>query len=220
MFAVSEKEDQMNSKKSFLTYFFSIILIFFGVSGSALSATGLVYSNNNLSFNSEEIEIAASLDESILSVSTLMQDTSKGLENASLTLLQVEESLKSAQKLLGESSTAFYEIAETINFEILGYKPLEKSYSYFIGIGDSLSVLSSDIGKTAQYMNTNSIDLTKISGNLEDITININNTYKSFSGSFSNVMNLNFSSILTYVFIYTLILHIMFIIIGIVFILK
>ena len=210
----------MNSKKSFFTYVFSIILIFFGISGSALSVTGLVYFNKSLSFGTEETDFSTSLDESILSVSNLMEDTSEGLENASLTLKQVEESLASAQKLIEDSSIAFYDIAETINFEILGYRPLEKSYTYFIDIGDSLSVLSSDIGKTAIYMSTNSADLTKISENMDDINININNTYKSFSGTFSNVVNLNFSSILSYIFIYILVLHIMFILTGLIFILK
>ncbi len=210
----------MNSKKSFITYVFSIILIFFGIAGCALSVTGLTYLNKNLSFSQEETNFAVSLDESILSVSNMMKDTSKGLENASLTLKQVEESLANAQELLKNSSSAFYDIAETINFEILGYRPLEKSYGYFTGIGDSLSLLSSDIGRTALYIGTNSTDLTKISENIDNITININNTYKNFSGTFSNVMNFNLGSIFTYIFIYILVLHVMFILIGLVLILK
>lgn len=210
----------MNARTSFIKYVFSIILIFFGISGCALSVTGLVYFNKNLSFTQEETNFGASLDESILSVSDMMKDTSKGLENASLTLKQVEESLANAQELLSTSSFAFYDIAETINFEILGYRPLEKSYGYFIGIGDSLSLLSSDIGKTALYINTNSADLTKISENIDDITININNTYKNFSGTFSNIANLNISSIFTYILIYILVLHVMFVLIGLVLILK
>lgn len=210
----------MNARTSFIKYVFSIILIFFGISGCALSVTGLVYFNKNLSFTQEETNFGASLDESILSVSDMMKDTSKGLENASLTLKQVEESLANAQELLSTSSFAFYDIAETINFEILGYRPLEKSYGYFIGIGDSLSLLSSDIGKTALYINTNSADLTKISENIDAITININNTYKNFSGTFSNIANLNISSIFTYILIYILVLHVMFVLIGLVLILK
>ncbi len=210
----------MDAKKSLIKYIFSIILILFGVSGCALSVTGLVYFKKNLSFTREEADFGASLDKNILSVSDMMRDTSKGLENASLTLKQVEETLANAQELLGTSSFAFYDIAETINFEILGYRPLEKSYEYFIGVGDSLSLLSSDIGKTALYINTNSADLTKISKNIDDITVNINNTYKNFSGTFSDIANFNISSVFTCMLIYILVLHIMFVLIGLVLILK
>jgi hypothetical protein len=210
----------MYFKKPIFTYIFSILIILFGVVGTVFSVTGMFYLRKEPLYNLASSNITTSLDENIVSVSELMHQTSEGLENASLTLKQVEESLLNAQNLLKDSSNAFYDIADTVNFEILGYKPLEKSYSYFNNVGDSLWVISEDILKTAQYIDTNSKDLTEIGDNLSDITVNINHSYDSFSETFSSLIGKNTGAILFYILLYISILHVMFIFIGLMFLFK
>ncbi len=210
----------MYLKRSFFIRTISAIVIVFGVSGLILSAIGLVQLNRYFPSKAGTLASDISLNESIDSATGLMEDTSIVLKNASLTLDQIEKSLTNSQKLLQNTSKAFFDIAETVNFEILGYRPLEKSYKYFINIGDSLSVLSSDIEATGKHLNTNSRDLVKTSESMDAAAKNINKVYSNFSESLTKIAGYGINSLLKCLLVYIIVLHLIFILIGLAMILK
>lgn len=204
----------MALRKNVMVYFFSIILIIFGFVGAVFSFSAIsLVAKYKIDIDSAS-ELNSSIDGGVESISNLLSNTSTAMENVSVTVNEVKNSIVTASDLTYVSADAIYEIADLANFDILGFQPFGSSYEYFIVIGDSLKGLSGSIDKTVDSIGTNADDIEKIARDLEEASLKLNNAYGDLSKTVETFPDLGLKKVINYLLIYCGILNLMFVFMG------
>lgn len=205
----------MSPRKLALIYILAIIMLVFGILGSAVFFGGMFavrdFDIANLNFSS----INDSVQDGVGSVNVLIKDTSSAMGNVSTTVREVKDTLTNVSILSRSASIATYGIAKSMNFEILTFKPLEGTVKYFNDIGDSLNSLADSIESTAGTIEKNADDIDKIADDMSDISVKIENASGSFSTTADSLPDFGFKKILYAFLAYAGLLHLMFVLIGI-----
>jgi hypothetical protein len=203
----------MQGKKSKIVVIFSIIILLFGVIGCILSFGG-IYLVRNINLGVSDSQMITTVSSSLGSATKTLEDSSTALKNIAITVGAAKDSLDSASVMLLNSSEALAQIAETMNFEIIGIKPLEDTSQYFLSIADDLVILSGNIDNLSRSLGTNVDDINTLSTDMGDISTRLDNVSTSLSESTETGLGLGIKSLLYIILAIMGTLNIMFILIG------
>lgn len=201
-------------KKPIILKIFAIILIVFGVAGIAASIAGIPVAKKYLKSINTIPEINESVVAGFSSVSGMITDVSATTKNVTQTLNETKRSLSNASLLSDQAADAFYQISKYVEFDILGYKPLEETSAYFNGIGDTLIELSSQISNTADSLDVNIQDVDKLSQDFVMISAKMDKVSEVSSKTLMLLPIESFLKVAYMLLIYIAVLHLMFVIIG------
>jgi len=203
----------MKAKKTFV-YILSLILIVFGIAGSAFSIV-FMQKVSQFTGNVKQIEtINTSLKSGFESITTITKNTGTATANMAESIKSARLSLEAASGTAASSADAIYSIAKITNFDIFGIKPMAETGQYFNRIGDDLKTLSVSIGATAEALKTNEGDLARIGTNFDEMTVQLNVISGEISRTVSIVVQDNILNLINILTIYITVLHFMFILIG------
>jgi hypothetical protein len=203
------------SKKQFIVYLLAIIMFIFGCFG-IIACFGGIFAVKNFNLNIPNFSsLNNSVQEGASSVNVLINDSSVSIENISTTVRETKDTLFTVANLSRSAAQATYGIAESINFQVGTFRPLEGSVKYFTDIGDNLNSLAINVENTAGSIDKNANDIDKIAVDLKDISIKLENTSKSLSTTAMSVPDFGFKKVLYALIAYCGILHLMFVLIGI-----
>ncbi|MBM3707381.1 MAG: hypothetical protein FJW69_03420 [Actinobacteria bacterium] len=202
-------------KKRIIVFIISIILILFGLSGTALS-TFFITKANEFVGNLKQIEsINTSIKGGFESITNIASDTHIATVNIASSIKNARQSLQYAADTSKESASAVYSIADLTGFDIFGFKPLEEAGDYFTTIGDNLNLLSQKIEDTANSLQTNEKDVIKLGEDFKEASLKLNMISSELSQTTTLILEGNFIKMINIILIYMAILHFMFIIIGV-----
>jgi hypothetical protein len=203
----------MNSKRVFVNIL-SLILIVFGIAGSAFSIV-FMQKVNQFTGNVKQIEtINTSLKSGFESITTITKNTGIATANMAESIKSARLSLEAASGTAASSADAIYSIAKITDFDILGFKPMAETGQYFNQIGDDLKVLSVSILATAEALQTNEKDIARIGTNFEEVSTKLNVISGEINRTVSIVVQDNVLKLVNILTIYITVLHFMFILIG------
>jgi len=203
----------MKARKTFI-YILSLILIVFGIAGSALSIV-FMQKVNLFTGNVKQIEtINTSLKSGFESITTITKNTGVATANMADSIKSARLSLEAASGTAASSSEAIYSIAKLTNFDILGFKPMAETGQYFNQIGDDLKTLSVSILATAEALKTNEKDIANIGTNFEEMSLKLNVISEEINQTVSIVVQDNILKLASILTIYVAVLHFMFVLIG------
>jgi len=201
-------------KKSIILKIFAFILILFGVAGIAGSIAGIPVANKYLRSVNTLPEINESVVAGFSSISGMITDVSATTKNVTQTLTETKESLKNASELSDEAAAAFYEISQYVEFDILGFKPLAETSTYFNDLGDTLTELSGQISNTAGSLDVNIRDVDKLSQDFTQISTKMDKVSEVSSKTLTLLPVESFLKVAYVLLIYIAVLHLMFVITG------
>lgn len=204
---------KIQGKKSKIVIIFSIVILLFGIIGCILSFGG-IYLVRNLNLGMTDSQLITTVSSSLDSATKTLEDSSVALKNIAITVEVAKESLGSASDVLISSSEAIAEIGETMNFEIIGTKPLEDTSQYFLSIADDLVALSENIDNMSQSLGTNVGDLNTLSTDLGDVSTRLDTISTSLSEPAGTGLGLGIKSLLYIILAIMGTLNVMFILIG------
>ena len=200
--------------KILIIKFFAVILTLFGAAGMVGSIAGIPIANKYLkSFNTLP-EINESVVAGFSSISGTIIDVSTTTKNVTQTLIETKKSLSSASSLSDQAGTAFHQISKYVDFDILGYKPLAETSTYFNDIGDTLSELSNQISNTVDFLDVNIRDVDKLSQDFILISAKLDKVSEVSSKTMTLLPIGSFLKVTYILLIYIAVLHLMFVIIG------
>lgn len=203
----------MSARRTFVNIL-SLILIVFGIAGSAFSVV-FMQKVNQFTGNVKQIEtINTSLKSSFDSITTITKNTGIATANMAESIKSARLSLEAAARTAASSSDAIYSIAKITDFNILGFKPMAETGQYFTQIGDDLKILSVSILATAIALQTNEEDLAKIGINFEEVSSTLTVLSGEISRTVSIVVQDNILKLINILTIYIIVLHAMFILVG------
>ena len=194
--------------------FFAVILILFGVAGVVGAIAGIPIANKYLKSINTFPEINESVVAGFSSISGTIVDVSTTTKNVTKTLIETKNSLSNASLLSDQAGTAFHQISKYVDFNILGYKPLAETSTYFNDIGDTLSELSSQISNTVDSLDANIRDVNKLSQDFILISVKLDKISEISSKTLTFLPIESFLKVAYILLIYIAILHLMFLIIG------
>ncbi len=223
-----------NSKlKQNLIHFISLILIFYGIVGTLLSLYFLIeLKNYNPTFELQSKEIVNSIEEEFKAMSKTMDKASVSASNAAKSINSAKDSLDSAKNSAKVASNTVKDIAplmtrigDTFNICFLGICPFQKKAEWFYqkdkelsNLSSNLNELSINIGKTGNNLNINSQDMMEISNNFNEMSEQLNEVSNKFKEMFNlEPLITKFKKIGNFFMIWSLFLHLMFLFIGIIF---
>jgi len=202
-------------KKRIIVFIISIILILFGLSGTALS-TFFILKANEFVGNLKQIEnINTSIKGGFESITNIASNTHIATVNIASSIKNARESLIYASDTSKNSAEAVYSIADLTGFDIFGFKPLEDAGYYFTTIGDNLNMLSQKIEETADALQTNEKDVIKLGEDFKETSVKLNLISSELSQTTTLILENNFIKMVNIILSYMVILHFMFIITGI-----
>ena len=194
--------------------FFAVILILFGVAGVVGSIAGIPIANKYLKSFSTLPEINESVVAGFSSISGTIVDVSTTTKNVTQTLIETKKSLSNASLLSDQAGTAFHQISKYVDFDILGYKPLAETSTYFNDIGDTLFELSNQISNTVDSFDANIQDIDKLSRDFILISAKLDKVSEVSSKILTLLPIGSFLKVAYILLIYIAALHLMFVIIG------
>jgi hypothetical protein len=194
--------------------FFAVILILFGVAGVVGAIAGIPIANKYLKSIGTLPEINESVVAGFSSISGTVVDVSTTTKNVTKTLIETKKSLSNASLLSDQAGTAFRQISKYVDFDILGYKPLAETSTYFNDIGDTLSELSSQISNTVDSLDANIQDVDKLSQDFILISAKLDKISEVSSKTLTFLQIESFLKVAYILLIYIAVLHLMFVIIG------
>lgn len=201
-------------KKRIIIFIISIILIFFGLSGTILTTFFIVRANEFVG-NIKQIEnINTSIKGGFESITTIAQYTHTTTINIASSIKNARQSLMYASDASKESAEAVYSIADLTDFDILGFKPLEDAGDYFTTIGNNLDMLSRKIKDTADSLEVNEKDVIKLGEDFKEASLKLELISSELSQTTTLILGDNLIKLANIILIYMAILHFMFIIIG------
>lgn len=203
----------MGARKAFV-YILSLILIVFGIAGSAFS---IVFMQKVNLFTGSVKQIGTmntSLKSGFESITAIAKNTSTATENMVASIKNARLSLVAASETAASSAEAIHSIAKLTDFDILGFKPMQEAGQYFNQIGDDLKTLSVSIFATAESLKANEEDLSKIGTNFEEVSLKLNVISGEINRTVSIVVQDNILNLINILTIYITVLHFMFILIG------
>ena len=203
----------MQGKKRIIVIIFSIIIMLFGIIGCAASFGG-IYLVKNLNIGGTESQLVTTVSGTLNLATDTIENSSTALKNIASTVGVAKDSLESAADVLMSSSEALAEISETMNFEIIGIKPLEDTSQYFISIAKDLDVLSGRIDSLSRSLGTNVDDINRVSTDLGEISIRLDNFSTSLSGATGTELDFGIKNFLYIVLALMASFNIVFILIG------
>ncbi len=165
--------------------------------------------------NAQTKNFLETVNESINSLISLLDNSSYALKNASYTITDAQNALIDASKIMKSTSISLNEVSKTIEFEILGVKPLAGVSNYFKSISKDMAKFSENLEKMSTSIGLNVEDLKKLSEDIDKISLNITIANNSFNKSINLIPNFSFINILYIVLSYLFVLNIIFILIGI-----
>ncbi len=205
----------MSSKKQAIVCILAIIMLIFGSLGTIACFGGIFavksFNLNILNFSS----LNTSVQEGASSITVLIKDSSTTIGNVSTTVREAKETLFTVADLSRSAAQATYGIAESINFQVGTFKPLEGTVKYFTDIGDNLNSLAINIESTAGSIDKNADDIDKTVVDLKDISVKLENASKSFNTTTTSLPDFGFKEILYALLAYCGILHLMFVLVGV-----
>lgn len=205
----------VSSKKQVIIYILAIIMFIFGSLGT-IACFGGIFAVKSLNLNILNFSsLNTSVQEGASSITVLIKDSSKTIANASTTAREAKETLFTVSDLSRSAAQATYGIAESINFQIGTFKPLEGTVKHFTDIGDNLNSLAINIDNTAGSIDKNADDIDKIAVDLKDISVKLENASKSFNTTTTFLPDFEFKKVLYALLAYCGILHLMFVLIGV-----
>ena len=205
-----------NFRKIFITLF-SIAIILFGIIGAAASIAGIfILDSQNDNFQKIQ-DLGQVIGESLELTSGLLKDTNTTSEHIAESIRATKKTIKYTSVISYDSGIAFEKMSDLVGFEIIGFKPLEGAEDYFKDIGNNLVGLSEELDSATVNMETNASDLDKISGNLEVISVKLDDVALRFNDSINLFSIYNLARIIKYLLVYLVILNIIFILNGIIF---
>ena len=193
---------------------FAVILILFGVAGMVGSIAGIPIANKYLKSVNALPEINESVVAGFSSISGTITDVSTTTKNVTQTLIETKKSLSNASLLSDQAGTAFHQISKYVGFDILGYKPLAETSTYFNDIGDTLSELSNQISNTVDSLDVNIRDVAKLSQDFILISAKLDKVSEVSSKTMTLLPVGSFLKVAYILLIYIAVLHLMFVIIG------
>ena len=193
---------------------FAVILILFGVAGIVGSIAGIPIANKYLKSVNALPEINESVVAGFSSISGTITDVSTTTKNVTQTLIETKKSLSNASLLSDQAGTAFHQISKYVGFDILGYKPLAETSTYFNDIGDTLSELSNQISNTVDSLDVNIRDVAKLSQDFILISAKLDKVSEVSSKTMTLLPVGSFLKVAYILLIYIAVLHLMFVIIG------
>lgn len=165
--------------------FFSLIIIIFAVLGLMICGAAFYFIARVEIPSISSTQLVTTLEGTVSSVSSLVKESSDALGNVSNTVEEARISLKEASDMLYSSSGDLVEIAEAIDFEFLGIRPLSGVSDYFFSISSDLETLSASVEEMADSVGVNVEDLDNISLELLDMSKRMD----GFSDSFGVTTN-------------------------------
>jgi uncharacterized protein YukE len=189
-------------------------MIVFGLSGLVLCGSGVFFIKNLKLSIYDFSTLDRSVRGSAESINLLIDDGSRALENVSLTVRETEDTLASTSELTRSAAKAIYSIAQSINFDIAGYKPLEGTVIYFYKIGIDLESLAENIEGTAGSIGANADDIDKIAEDMQGMSEKLGTVSGNFSNTISSFPDFGFKKIIYGLLIYCCFLNLMFVLTG------
>jgi len=204
----------MNGKRVFVNIL-SLILIVFGIAGSAFSIV-FMQKVNLFTGNVKQIEtMNTSLKSGFESITAIAKNTGTATENMVTSIKNARLSLVAASETAASSAEAIHSIAKLTDFDVLGFKPMQEAGQYFNQIGDDLKILSVSIFSTAESLKANEEDLSKIGTNFEEVSLKLNVISGEINRTVSIVAQDNILNLINIQTIYITVLQFMFVLIGI-----
>jgi hypothetical protein len=196
-------------------YILALIMFIFGVIGFLTCFGGMFVVKKFYLGNLNFTTLNSSVQEGVGSVNVLIKDSSTALANVSTTVREAKDTLLTVSELSESAAGATFEIAKSMDFEILTFKPLEDTIKYFREIGNSLESFSVSIEDTAKTIDKNADDIEKISADMETISLKIDKASESFDATTASLPDFGFKKILYILLAYAGILHLMFVLTGV-----
>ena len=200
--------------KLIILKFFAVILILFGLAGIVGSIAGIPIANKYLKGINTFPEINESVVAGLSSISGTIVDVSTTTKNVTKTLIETKKSLSNASLLSDQAGTSFHQISNYVDFDILGYKPLAETSTYFNDIGDTLSDLSNQISNTVDSLDVNIRDVDKLSQDFILISAKLDKVSEISNKTLTLLPIESFLKVAYILLIYIAILHLMFVFIG------
>lgn len=204
----------MKISKKIIIIIFSLIIIVFGLAGAVPSFAGLYYVNKAKIEITNSTQILNTASTSINTINVMLDNSSSAMKNVSSTVSEAKNSLSTAAVMLEDTSRTMVEISKSIEFEILGYKPLEGVSQYFTSMSTDFKTLSGDMKNMASSVGNNIEDINNISEDLKNISVNLENFSETFSNTSTILPEFSLKTILLFIFSYFAAVNIIFILIG------
>lgn len=201
-------------KNLIILKFFAVIIMLFGVAGVVGSLVGIPIANKYLKSFDTLPEINESVVAGFSSISGTIVDVSTTTKNITQTLIETKKSLSNASLLSDQAGTSFHQISNYVDFDILGYKPLAETSTYFNDIGDTLSDLSNQISNTVDSLDVNIRDVDKLSQDFILISAKLDKVSEISNKTLTLLPIGSFLKVAYILLIYIAILHLMFVFIG------
>jgi hypothetical protein len=195
--------------------FFSLIIIIFAVAGLVLCGIAFYFVNGFKVPQLSSTQVVSSFNSSVSSVSSLIQESSRALKNVSGTIEIAKDSLVETSDMLLDSSGDLEEIAEAIDFSILGMHPLKDVSKYFLSISEDMEVLASNVGLIAGSVGINIEDIQNISVELNEISENMEGFNEDFAKTSATLPDFGLKTVAYVVIIFMIIQNLLILLIGI-----
>lgn len=207
----------MKTKKKIFISFFSLISILFGLAGAIVSFGGIFVLNSYKESFDNIHDLSQSVSGAIEETSAMLKNSNETSGNIAESLRTTKNTIDYASEISYDSGIAFNEIADLVDFEVLGFQPLGTAGEYFIDIGNNLIGLSEELSLAEDNLEINVFDLERIGSDLENISIELENVSKGFDQAINAFSIYDLVLVIRYLLIYLGILNIMFIMNGIMF---
>jgi len=207
----------LQRKKKILITFFSIISILFGLTGATASFGGIFVLNSYEESFDNIHDLSLSLAGTIEKTSDMLINSNKTSEHIADSIRTTKNTIDYASEISYDSGMAFNEIAVLVDFEVLGFQPLETAADYFTDIGNNLIGLSGELGLAEDDLEVNASDLERIGQDLENISTELMDVSTGFNRTINSFSINDLVLIIKFLLIYLGILNMMFILNGIMF---
>jgi len=195
--------------------FFSLIIIIFAVSGLILCGTAFYFVRNFQIPRISSTQVVSSFNDSVNSVSDLIEESSYALNNVSGTIEIAKDSLVETSDMLLDSSKDLEQIADAIDFSILGMNPLKDVSKYFLSISEDMEVLASNVGQISDSVGINIKDIENISTDLYEISKNMEGFSEGFEKSSDTLPDFGIKTIAYALIIFMAVQNLIILLIGI-----
>ncbi len=183
-------------KKSIAILAIAIAVIIIGAIGCIFCIVGIV-SVNNFELNlPDTTELTSAVKGGLDTASTLIGNLSVALKNGSETVSEAKGSLYNVRDIVDNTANAVHSIADSMDFNILGFQPLAGASEYFNKVAASIEELGGKIIDIADNIDVNTGDAEKIAENLEDLSLKLKDISNNFGSSLFMLPDFGFKRIL------------------------
>lgn len=197
-----------------IIFIFSLVFIVYGLIGCFVSLK--MFSNIGEHRLDVSADVTTPIENEFKLMAETMNDISITANNSAKTVTSTKEAIITSSEITKQSSDIFFNIADYMDFTVLGWQPLFKTVSFFEEEGTKMTELSVTLDTTVINMNQNIKDLNSLSNNFKKMSANINviatniNQYLNVNSTYVQMKNY---TLLITIWIFSL--HLIIIIAGI-----